>query len=987
MAVKNGNYLTFRGLVPLLLLVALFVTCSGCWASLEWPQVTRETKPWSRWWWMGSIVNEQDLTAEMEKYKKAGLGGLEITPIYGVKGYKDRFINYLSLPWVEMLDFTLKEADRLDMGIDMATGNGWPFGGPWVAAETACKNVVYKTYNIKAGETLAEPIVYVQRPMVRAIGRRVDISRLVEPISANENLQALALEQVRFEKELPLQVLMAYSDQGRILNLTNKVKEDGTLDWVAPNGDWTLYAVFQGWHGKMVERAGPGGEGNVIDHFSEDALKNYLIKFDEAYASRDIRFRAYFNDSYEVDDASGESNWTPEIFDEFEKRRGYDLCNHLPALFGKDSADKNTRVLCDYRETISDLLLEKFTIPWNQWAKSKGATTRNQAHGSPANLLDLYAASGIPETEGSDILGFKIASSAAHVTGKKLASSESATWLDEHFCASLGDVKTALDRFFLGGINYICYHGTTFSPPWEQWPGWMFYASVHFGPTNSFWNDFSALNVYVTRCQSFLQSGQPDDDVLLYFPIYDQWSAPGRSMLQHFKAQASGTARSAGQVMFDNGYTFDFISDRQLAETEVRNQKSEVRILSPGGVTYKAAIVPECSLIPLETFQKLVDLAQQGATIILHNSIPSDVPGWGNLEERRSTFQQILAQINFTKVENSNIQNAGIGSGKFLLGSNLNQLLSYAQVERESMVEMGLQFVRRKNSQGYLYLVINTGSENIDGWIALQKSAKSVAIFEPMFGQIGLAAIRENLNGTEVYLQLAPGQSCILKTFDTVIDGPFYQYVKTTGQPQEIKGTWTVSFVEGGPELPSDVKIQQLGSWTDFGGEAVHPVRENSDDPAFPYKLFSNGVKNFSGTAKYTISFERPEGQADGWILDLGRVCESAKVFLNGKKLGVCFCSPYRITILEDIMEEKNTLEIDVSNLMANRIADLDRRGVSWEKFYNINFPAKLRENRGADGLFNASKWSPRDSGLIGPIKLVPIEIIKGKSFYCTFKE
>ena len=86
-------------------------------------------------------------------------------------------------------------------------------------------------------------------------------------------------------------------------------------------------------------------------------------------------------------------------------------------------------------------------------------------------------------------------------------------------------------------------------------------------------------------------------------------------------------------------------------------------------------------------------------------------------------------------------------------------------------------------------------------------------------------------------------------------------------------------------------------------------------------------------------------------------------------------------------MEEKNALEIDVSNLMANRIADLDRRGVSWKKFYNINFPAKLRENRGADGLFNASKWSPRDSGLIGPVKLVPIEIIKGKNFYCTFKE
>jgi len=947
---RKGSCQDVRGLL-LLLLISLFVGCSSFAADLQWPQVTRETKPWSRWWWMGSIVNEKDLTAEMEKYAKAGLGGLEITPIYGVKGYEDQFINYLSPPWVEMLDFTLREADRLDMGIDMATGNGWPFGGPWVGADDACKNMVYKTYTLKDGESLTEPISYLQKPMVRTIGRRVDISELKEPINANENLQALALEQVRFEKKLPLQVLMAYSDQGKTFNLTDKVDANEKLDWVAPEGNWTLYAVFQGWHGKMVERAGPGGEGNVIDHFSEDALKNYLIEFDEAYASRNISsLRAYFNDSYEVDDASGESDWTDDFFDEFQKYRGYDLRNHLPALFGKDLTEKNTRVLCDYRETISDLLLDKFTIPWNRWARSKGATTRNQAHGSPANLLDLYAASGIPETEGSDILGFKIASSAAHITGKKLASSEAATWLNEHFCANLGDVKQALDRFFMGGINHICYHGTTFSPPWEQWPGWMFYASVHFGPTNSFWNDFSALNTYVTRCQSFLQSGRPDNDVLLYFPIYDQWSVLGRSMLQHFSATAVGTARNAGQVMFDNGYTFDFISDRQLANVEFSSDW-----LQTGGNLYKTIVVPQCRLIPVATIQKLADLAQQGSTIIIHNSMPSDVPGWGNLEERRSVFQQVISRISFTSVENMDIQIAAVGKGKFLLGSDLESLLSYTGIKGEPMVEHGLQFVRRKNTNNYFYFVINTSGINVDGWIALQENSKSVAIFEPVFGQIGQAAIRDNLDGIEVYLQLAPGQSCILKTFDTVIDEPSYQYVKTTGQPQEITGTWTVSFVEGGPELPPTVEIQQLESWTNFGGEAV---------------------KNFSGTAKYTISFERPSGQADGWILDLGRVCESAVVTLNGEQLHTLISSPYRILISKNQLKEKNIIEVRVSNLMANRIADLDRRGVSWKKFYNINFPARRRENRGADGLFNASDWPARDSGLIGPVTLTAIRLM-----------
>jgi hypothetical protein len=950
---KSSCILKTFALVSLLCLSNIACSCGQTSAQLEWPVITNETKPWTRWWWMGSIVNEKDLTDQMEQYSKTGLGGLEITPIYGVKGYEDRFINYLSGDWMEMLVHTLKEADRLDMGIDMATGNGWPFGGQWVGADDACRNVVHKTFSLKAGQRLDEPVAYIQRPMVRAIGRRLNISELKEPISANENLQALALEQVRFEKPLPLQVLMAYSDQGQILNLTDKVNADGKLDWTAPAGNWKLYAVFEGWHGKMVERAGPGGEGNVIDHFSAEALKDYLSHFDRAFAGYDVNsLRAYFNDSYEVDDAAGESDWTGDFFEQFEKRRGYDLRNHLSAMFGDDSAEKNTRVLCDYRETISDLLLERFTIPWRKWAQSKGATTRNQAHGSPANILDLYAASGIPETEGADILKFKFASSAAHVTGKPLASSESATWLNEHFLGTLAEVKEALDKFFLGGINHVCYHGTTFSPAGEAWPGWLFYASVHFGPTNSFWKDFSALNRYVARCQSFLQSGRPDNDVLLYLPIYDRFSQRGRSLLQHFAGGAIGTnARNDGQTMLDAGYTFDFVSDRQIS-----NLKFAGNSLQRRHVSYEIIVLPECRFIPLETFKKLVELAQDGATIVFHNSLPTDVPGWGNLDKRQDAFQKLIARIHFTKIGNSQIQIARVGRGKFLLGDNLEPLLTEAGVKREPMVDQKLQFVRRKHSNGRFYFIVNTNSESFDGWVGLHGNPKSVTIFNPMFEKKGLAVTHASANGgCEIYLQLAPGESCILKTFETAIDDPLYNYMKAAGEPQQVEGNWSVKFVKGGPQLPADVQTGKLVSWTDFGGEAV---------------------KIFSGTARYTVSVRRPEGRADGWLLDLGRVCESASVKLNGRELGTLICPPFRIVVPASRMEKENILEIEVSNLMANRIADMDRRGIKWKKFYNVNFPPRRRENRGPDGLFDASGWQPRDSGLLGPVKLVPVELI-----------
>lgn len=137
-------------------------------------------------------------------------------------------------------------------------------------------------------------------------------------------------------------------------------------------------------------------------------------------------------------------------------------------------------------------------------------------------------------------------------------------------------------------------------------------------------------------------------------------------------------------------------------------------------------------------------------------------------------------------------------------------------------------------------------------------------------------------------------------------------------------------------------------------------------------------MKNFSGTAKYTIKFEIPAGGGhDGWLLDLGRVCESAVVTLNGKELDTLISSPFRILILKDKLSDKNVLEVKVSNLMGNRIADMDRRGVNYKKFYNVNFPARRPENRGPDGLFNASKWPPRDSGLIGPVTLMPVAVIK----------
>jgi hypothetical protein len=923
---------------------------------VKWPAVTNQTKPWTRWWWIGSQVKKNDLTSVMQEYQKIGLGGLEITPIYGVQKEEDQYIPFLSNEWMDVFGHTLKEGKRLDLGIDLANATGWPFGGPWIGDEDACKNMQIKMYSLNGGDVLADTIQFMQQPLIATANyKQLKIENVLQPVSANKNLQALSIDQIKFGRLLPLQTLMAYSDKGEAIELTDKIDVKGKLNWTAPAGKWNLYALFMGWHGKQVERAAPGGEGNVIDHFSSTALKNYLKPFDKAFANFDISYlRAFFNDSYEVDDARGQSNYTPLLFEEFKKRRGYDLKTELPALFTKVHTERSNRILCDYRMTIDELILEDFTGEWQKWAHSKGKIVRNQSHGSPANTLDLYGVVDIPETEGTEILRIKFAPSTSHVMGKPLAAAESATWLNEHFVSSLSDVKKALDVYFIGGVNHIVYHGTTYSPPSEPWPGRLFYAAVEFDQVNPFWNNFSALNTYVTRTQSFLQQGKPDNDVLLYFPIYDKYSEPARDLLLHFdgmKPDFNGTPfETSATMMQEKGYAFDYISDRQILNLQTANNK-----IITGGTAYQTIVLPDAKFMKIETLQYLMELAKNGATIIAYKNLPSDVPGYGQLEKNTIAFKALLSQLQFDSAAYANIFSANIGKGQFLLGNDLYALLKAAAIRKESMTEKGLQFNRRKNADGStVYFVANRSNKKIDDWITFDIKANGAALYNPMNGNSGTAKYRKNADGLiEVYMQLNTDESYIVHTSAKAIKGMTYPYIKTTKAVTEITGDWNVQFIAGGPVLPAAIKVKQLKPWTDI-----------EDDS---YKIFS-------GTALYKINFKKPTGSATQYVLDLGKVYESAEVFINGKKIATLIGPDFSVSVAGAILKVDNILEIKIANSMANRIIDLDKRKVFWKKFNNTNFPARLAQNRGANGIFDAAKWEPKISGLVGPVTLTAIK-------------
>jgi hypothetical protein len=238
--------------------------------------------------------------------------------------------------------------------------------------------------------------------------------------------------------------------------------------------------------------------------------------------------------------------------------------------------------------------------------------------------------------------------------------------------------------------------------------------------------------------------------------------------------------------------------------------------------------------------------------------------------------------------------------------------------------------------------------------VLLNTKMKSAVLFDPMQISSGVARTRHGDNNTlDIYLQLAPGESCVVQTGAEKFRGLMYPYDKAAGDAITISGDWNLKFISGGPTLPKETTVSQLQSWTGLSME---------------------GVKEFSGTAEYRISFNKPAVNATSWLLNLGDVKESATVILNGKKIATLIGPSYTVTITPNLLKPVNDLQLIVTNGMANRIIDLDKKGVQWKKFYNINMSARLAENRGADGLFTAAKWQPRPSGLLGPVTLTPMK-------------
>lgn len=933
-------------------------------------------RPLTRWWWFGGAVTPEEITRELTLMRDAGLGGVELNPVYPVevddpqRGIRNT--RYFSPEWFDLLRHTVKETRRLGLQFDFTLGSGWPYGGPFVPIEWAARKLQVITKDIMGPADLtwdlgmefpaaARPLPAVAAPILPS--QQVDLERAVI-----------------IEKNPP---------QG----------------WKVPAGAWRIMVFADSPTLMQVKRPTVGLEGYVLDHFRRESLDLFL----KAAGDRTLDglgkldpppFRSIFCDSLEVQGA----DWTADFLQEFRARRGYDLTPYLPALW-QDAGPRTPAIRYDYHLTLSDLILDNFFRPLAEWGAKRGMTARLQAHGAMGDVMRAYGLADVPEGEhygpangaGVDISHRRLASSAAHIYQKPVVSAESFTWLKAPmFTVSLELMKAATDAQFLDGVNQIVNHGYPYSPPQAGPPGWIFYAPTVVNHNNLWWRHYPLLARYTQRCAALLQQGVAVNRVAVYLPLADVYSKFGAGSLQMNDALEAHMGAELVTALRRAGYDFDFINDDALQ----RLARVENGRLVAGTGVFSVVMVPPTRYMPPESLSRLAEFVESGGLLQFVSRAPDEAPGLVDRAVRTRRLRETLNEIWGDQTSREN-EIVAYGNGKVQVAQGISEVIAalrrllppdFEIVEAAGKSDAARQqaaesigFVRRGKDGVDFYFLSNTSASPQDIRARFAVGHRTPQLWNPESGFVDETPVyrfeesshtRERV--TEVQLRLEALESCFV-VFGSASEPPCIARTNWPG-PLRIERTGKRIQIEGlAPQNGEYFAEDAKGRRHRFIVEGVPAILSVTG----PWRLtFEDGKtlslpdlkswteiperKNYSGWVTYEADIEvKDTGEHIEWRLDLGEVRETAEAMLNGVSLGAAWKGLRRLNCSTALHAGLNQLRVEVANLWINKAGSLLPRDLT-----------ALSQTYGVRWSSSATTLPPMvlPSGLIGPVRLLPFK-------------
>jgi hypothetical protein len=523
----------------------------------------------------------------------------------------------------------------------------------------------------------------------------------------------------------------------------------------------------------------------------------------------------------------------------------------------------------------------------------------------------------LPEGEGTQWKRFSTtrwASSANHIYGRPVTSSETWTWLHSPvFRATPLDMKAEADLHFLQGVNQLVAHGWPYTPLSIPEPGWRFYAAAVFNQHNPWWIVMPDVTTYLQRISWILRQGTPAADVAIYMPTHDAFAGfiLGRDSVN--QAMEGLIGPNLVPSILDAGYTFDFTDDGAIAAK---------------GITHKILIVANVERIPLATYQRISEYAAKGGHVIFTKRLPSLAPG---LRDEGDT----------PKIREH--------SAKFQLTAEakLADALHAAQ-PADFTVPPDVGVVHRKLPYSDIYFIANTTNRPVKGNAAFRVQGLQAAWWDPFTGKTSKA---------EMTLELAPYESRVL-VFSKEAAPAIPAMSNPAIPPVDVSTNWSLKF----PDAPA-LQMNVLKPWTDESRKFYSGTATYERTVAAPQAMLRSGQRVFlnfgEGTVVDPASERRAPSGMRAWLESPVR--EAAQVFINGKAAGAVWKAPYEVEITGLLKPGDNAIRVVVANLALNVLA---RGPLPEYKELNAKYGEKFQAQ-------DMQSVRPLPAGMLGPVKLV----------------